>query len=251
MTTLEHGFNLRKWLRNPVSVLSFVLIWGGLLVAVATGHNAWLYLFGAGIFGPALLRELGVLRWEDEFQRDTTIRAAFHAFLATGLLLVTVMAVNGISGTYSDDGKDFADAMPASTAFFLLVLTWYLSRLLLYWGPRKATLRIWCGVVLVWTLMMLSLLIVQNRPALDLSAGQVLRTALPPLGLLLLAVASLRWPRPVGALGLAYLVWFFLQTGLNHRTWSTMPWEITLDIAILALVPIGAPAVALLFARKP
>jgi len=251
MTILEHGFSLRGWLRNPVSVLSFVLIWGGFLLAVATERHAWLYFFGAGVFGPALLRELGVMRWEDEFQRDTTIRAAFHAFLATGLLLVTVMAVNGFTGTYNETEKNFQDAMPASTAFFLLVLTWYLSRLLQYWGPRKAALRIWDGMVFVYTLLILSVVFGEHRDALGLTAGHVLRMLLPLLVVLLLAVASLRWPRPVGALGLAYLVWFFVQTGLTHRTWATMPWEITLDIAILALVPIGAPAVALLFARKP
>jgi len=251
MTTLEHGFSLRGWVRNPVSVLSFILIWGGLIVALGTGRHAWLALFGAGILGPTLLRELGVMRWEDEFQRETTILAAFHAFLSTGLLLGTVMAVKGVSGTYSDAGKDFADAMPASTAFFLLVLTWYLSRLLQYWGPRKAALRIWGGMVVVYTLLILSVVFGEHPEALDLSAGQVIRMWLPVAAVLLLAVAGLRWPRPVGAIGLAYLVWFFFQTGLSLRTWSTMPWEITLDIAILALVPIGAPAVALLFSRKP
>jgi hypothetical protein len=251
MTTLEHGFSLRGWVRNPVSVLSFVLIWGGFLVALATGRHGWLYLFGAGIFGPSLLRELGVMRWEDEFQRDTTVRAAFHAFLATGLLLVSVMAVNGFTGTYSETAKEFEDALPASTAFFLLVLTWYFSRLLQYWGARKAALRIWGGMAIVWALLIASVMLGEHRDALDLSASRVLGQLVPVAALLLLALASLRWPRAAGAAGLAYLLWFLVQTGMLSTMHDDLPWEITLDIAILALAPIGAPAVALLFGDKP
>jgi hypothetical protein len=34
MTTLEHGFSLRAWARNPVNLISFVTIWGGFPVAL-------------------------------------------------------------------------------------------------------------------------------------------------------------------------------------------------------------------------
>lgn len=251
MTTLEHDFSLRAWIRNPVNILTFVMIWGGLLAVLITGRNWLLWIFGAGLFGPTLLRELGVMRWEEEYQRETTLRAAFHAFLVTALLLVSIMAIKGITGTYNDEMKTFDDAVPASTPFFLLVLTWYLSRLLQYWGARKAAFRIWGGVVIIWTLLTLSVVLGEHREALGLDAGKIIKMLLPALAVLLLALGSLRWPRPVGALGLAYLVWFFVQTGLSHVDLTRMPWELTLDIAILALVPIGAPAVALLFARKP
>lgn len=250
MTTLEHDFSLRRWIRSPLNVVSFVLIWGGFLIALTMGRQAFLWLFGAGLFGPTLLRELGVIRWEDEYQRDTTIRAAFHAFLTTGVLLVSIMAINGFSGTYDDTGKNFQDAVPASTAFFLLVLTWYLSRLLQYWGPRKAAFRIWGSMWIVWLLLTLSLIFVGNREALDPSTPKVIKMLLSSLPCLLLALASLRWPRLTGLVALAYLLWFVLQSGVMTAMQPRMPWEISLDIVILALVPIGAPAVALVVARK-
>ena len=250
MTTLEHDFSLQRWIRNPVSVISFVMIWAGFLIALTTGRHVFLGLFGAGLFGPTLLRELGVMRWEDEFQRDTATRAALHAFLATGTLLTVIMAFNGFTGSYDNDGKHFQDALPASTAFFLLVLTWYLSRLLQYWGPRKAAFRIWGFMWIIWLLLTLTLILGGNREALDLSMTKLIKMLLSSLPCLLLALASLRWPRLTGAVGFVYLLWFVLQTGLMSAVQPDMPWEISLNIIILAVVPIGAPAVALVVARK-
>lgn len=251
MSAPNHDFDLRAWARNPVNLLTTLMIWGGLFAAITTQTSWPIAILGAGLLGPTLLRELGLMRWEDEFQREVMVRAALHAFLAVGAALTAIMAINGFSGTYSAEMKDFEDAVPASTLLALLALVWYLSRLLQYWGARKAAFRIWGGVGLVWLGVVLVAMATLAPMRADLSLTSILQRCVPAAPLLVLAWLSIRWPRVAGATGLAFLAWWLLGTGLWRTFDSGMPWEMTLDVAMLILVPIAAPAVALLAARTP
>ena len=59
------------------------LIAGGMVVAgfLLTGISWWFLLLAAfGTFGPGILREMGWLRDQDEFQRQAVHRAGYHAF---------------------------------------------------------------------------------------------------------------------------------------------------------------------------
>ncbi len=181
-----YDFDLRAWARNPVNLVSAVMIWGGLLAAVETQTNWLMAVFGAGLLGPTLLRELGLMRWEDEFQRDVATRAALHAFLAGGVLLVAVMGFNGFGGPDNPELK-FKDAVPASSVLITLTLVWYLSRLLQYWGARKAAFRIWGFVGLVWLLVSLISIFTIDQVRENLSPGRFLMMLVPALSLLVLA----------------------------------------------------------------
>ena len=246
-----HDFDLRAWARNPVNPVSTLMIWGGLLTAIATQAPAWIWVFGAGFFGPTLLRELGLMRWEEEFQREVALRAALHAMLAVGLLSTAVMAINGFGGTYNDEMKAFEDAMPASTVLILLALVWSLSRLIQYWGVRKAAFRIWCGVGLVWLGVVLIALMTLEPIREGMGPRRLLEMCLFWAPLLVLAWLAPRWPRWVGAAGLAYLGWILFGADMAQAFAGTMPWEMRLDMVLLTLAPVGAPAVALLASRKP
>ncbi|HSM16107.1 MAG TPA: hypothetical protein VK845_03790 [Gemmatimonadales bacterium] len=54
----------------------FVIVGVLLLMFVAKGL---LFVAGLGAFGPGILRELGWLRDQDEFQRRAAHRAGYHA----------------------------------------------------------------------------------------------------------------------------------------------------------------------------
>jgi len=47
---------------------------------------------GVGAFGPGILRELGWLKDQDEFQRRAAHRAGYHAFAVTGLVAFFIYA---------------------------------------------------------------------------------------------------------------------------------------------------------------
>jgi len=94
----------------------------------------FMILAGLGTFGPGLLRELGWLHDQDEFRRQATWRAGYHAYLAGGMAAVIVIAVLK-RGQANLDGL----ALPVALLLSVLWLTWLFSALLAYWGPRRAT----------------------------------------------------------------------------------------------------------------
>ena len=115
------------------------LIAGGLVIAgfLLTEVSWWfLLLAAAGTFGPGILREMGWLRDKDEFQRRAHYRAAYHAFLAVGLLAFVLVAFFRSGGTFEHPHR-------LATSFLaLLWFTWFLSSLLSYWGAQKTAARL-------------------------------------------------------------------------------------------------------------
>jgi len=117
------------------------LIAGGLVIMglmlstfVAEG---FLIVAGLGAFGPGILRELGWLRDQDEFQRQAAHRAGYHAYLIGGLATVLIIAA------VRWNGRD----VEVSSEWLVLVLvimwlTWLFSALLAYWGAQKTASRV-------------------------------------------------------------------------------------------------------------
>ena len=130
----------------PVRAAAVVSIVAG-IVGSLVGPD-WLILFtGVGLFGPLLLRESGLIRWRDEFQRETTYRACMHALVAVGVLIIGTMATQGFGGL-----RDPKDMIAASTVLWVLGLTWGLSRVLQFWGAAAGAFRLLlggCAVLLV------------------------------------------------------------------------------------------------------
>lgn len=246
MTTTEHEFDLRGWLRDPVGLLSFAGIAAGLAGLLISERDGFVALFFAGVFGPTLLRELGLLRWRDEFQRETTTRAALHAFLGAGAFLAAVMSLHGFTGTYDAGGKTFQDALPASTVVILLATVWYLSRLLQYWGPVRAAVRIWTAFSCTYLVFWIVVVVAVSRTQGNVSVPQLALNAIFCLVPLILALVGRRLPRVAGVVALVLVGWF-VAAGFRNTTPSTIPWELYLDILLLIVAPLAAPAVALVF----
>ncbi len=55
----------------------------GVLLSMFVAESL-LVVAGVGAFGPGILRELGLLRDHDEFQRQAAHRAGYHAYLIDG-----------------------------------------------------------------------------------------------------------------------------------------------------------------------
>jgi len=130
------------------------LVAGGIVIAGfwLTSLSWWFFLLVAlGTFGPGILRELGWLRDKDEFQRQADHRAGYHAFLATGLVAFVLVAF------FRSGERAIENTHRLATLFLsLLWFTWFLSSMLAYWGPQRASawiLRVFGSVVLVFTII--------------------------------------------------------------------------------------------------
>ncbi len=114
----------------PELIAAGLVILGVLLsMFVAEGFLA---LAGLGAFGPGILRELGLLRDQDEFQRPAAHRAGYHAYLIAGLATAFVVSALRSREATLEDSSEWV-------MLILVVLwtTWLFSALLAYWGARK------------------------------------------------------------------------------------------------------------------
>ena len=219
------------WRPSRVTIVAGILI---VLGIVLTGVNwGFVFLVGLGMLGPGLLRELGWLRDQDEFQRQAARRAGYHAFLATGLLAFFFTAL------FRAGYRNIKD--PDSVVELLLVVlwfTWVLSSLLGYWGPRRTAKTILVTFGIFWLLFN----IVGNLNSLTALVMQCL-VAVPFFAL---AFAARRWPKLSGALLIAFAAFFFYFFKL-YRIFGSEPLAVGRGMVIvLFLGPLFASGVALL-----
>jgi MFS family permease len=187
------------WRPTKVTLVSGALIAVGLLFL----DRNWIFfvLVGLGILGPGLLREIGVLKDQDEFQRQAARRAAYHAFLATGFLAFILVAVlrTGFQGIKDPE-------QPVSLLLVVLWFTWVLSSLLGYWGPKRTAITILLAFGAFWLIFN----ILGNLNSLTALVMQCL-LAVPFFAL---ALVARRWPRAAGAVLIAASIFFFYYFGL-------------------------------------
>jgi len=213
---------------------------GGVLVVagiVLADHSEWWFILsGLGACGPGLLRELGLLRDQDEFQRRADWRAGYHAFLATSLFAFAVVPAVRVW-----EGRLRHPEELASLLLGLLWFTWLLSRLFSYWGAHKAARRILLGFGLPWLAFALA----------DAGPHPLgwLMCSLPALPFLLLAALAPRLPRLTGLLAVGVAVGLYLQ----FRYWDESHMGglvVNSLVAVLLCGPLLASGLALL-ARRP
>lgn len=225
-----------RW-RRPTPA---TLVAGGMVVlgfALMQVHSAFLLLAALGTFGPGLLRELGWLRDQDEFQRRAAHRAGYHAFLATGFLVFLLV----IAFRSPEVTETHYDAL-VNGILSLLWFTWFLSWLLAYWGPRRGAQTLLIAFGVVWLIFN----VVGN---LD-SAMALLMQSLLALPFFALAWLARRWPRLAGALlvGVAvWLGWFFDMGALLGPDPLTKG---RLTVLVLFIGPLLAGGLALLTGRE-
>jgi hypothetical protein len=219
------------------------LIAGGLVILgvllsmfVAQGL---LVVAGLGAFGPGILRELGWLKDQDEFQRQAAHRAGYHAYLIGGL--AAVLAVSGLRWRAANqDGAEWIMLI-----LVVLWMTWLFSGLLAYWGARKTASRVLFTFGAFWAVFVIASVIGESANAAEFLLGSLMGTIVVAPFLVLARMAG-RWPRRrTGAVLLAvaalFLVMFVppqVARGLN------LPSMLVTDV--LFLVPLIGSGIALL-----
>jgi hypothetical protein len=183
-----------------VAVAAVSLVAAGFLLS---SWSPWALLVAAlGAFGPGLARELGWLRDQDEFQRQSAHRAGYHAFLAAGFAGFVLFAFLRSGGRPAADAADVPALLVAITWF-----TWLLSSLVAYWGPATATARL----LLVFGTVWLAFALLANTGSEWTGWSSLALHALLAAPFFALAWTSSRWPRATGALLLvaaAAACWF-------------------------------------------
>jgi hypothetical protein len=193
-------------------------------------------LIGLGTFGPGILRELGWLNDQDEFQRRAAHRAGYHAFIVTGLAAFLVYA-------YTRSGGTLKEAEELSLVYIaLLWFTWMFSSLFTYWGPHRTALRVLLAFGCVWGVFN----IIGNLHNPVAMAMQLLVTTAP---FFVLAYVSRRWPRVAGGLLVALSV-FFLSVYFGTSRFDRLLFLVKLGTAVLFVGPLLASGVALLQPRE-
>jgi hypothetical protein len=215
---------------SPAGILSCLLVVAGLVLG-ATVDMGWLILFGLGAFGPSVLRALGLLADLDEFQREAARRAGHHAYLAGGLFLCAVT----IAKSWGEANLDH-DAFSASSALAVLVVAYFMSRLVSYWGARGAAFRVLLAFGVFWLAF-----VVLSHPGIEMLAESLV--ALP---FFVLAFTSRRWPRATGvallaAAGLAFFI-FRLARAFQGNQGAVM-------VIVALVIPLAGMGIALLAAR--
>ena len=232
---MSKRFGWFRWRPSPAT-----LIGGGvvLLGFVLAQWYRWgfLALVGVGTFGPGILRELGWLHDQDEFQRRAGHRAGYHAFIVTGLVAVLVYA-------YTRSGGTFKQAEELSMVYLaLLWFTWMFSSLFSYWGPQRTAFRILIIFGCVWG----AFNILGNlRDAL----GMIMQLLVTTAPFFVLAYVSRRWPRVAGAF-LVALSLFFLGYYFYPGHFANLLLLVKLGVAVLFIGPLLASGVALLRSHR-
>ena len=223
-------FERFPWRPSRVTLIAAVLVVAGMmLTAVSEG---FLVLVGIGMFGPGVLRELGLVHDKDEFQRRGMHRAGYHAFLVTGI-------VASFFAAYLRSGdRGLVDLDELATLFLaLLWFTWLFSHLISYWGPQKTAIRILLAFGSLWALF--NIFSNMKNPVAMLM--QLLVTAAP---FFVLALLAKRWPRISGVLLLAVSITFTIFFGWHD---FTSPDLVThLLVMLLFLGPLIGSGIALL-----
>jgi hypothetical protein len=193
-------------------------------------------LIGLGTFGPGILRELGWLRDQDEFQRRAAHRAGYHAFIVTGLAAFLIYA-------YTRSGGTLKLAEELSLVYIaLLWFTWMFSSLFSYLGPHRTAFRVLLTFGCVWGVFN----IISNLRDLVAMAMQLLVTTAP---FFVLAYVSRRWPRVAGGLLVALSV-FFLSVYFGTPQFDRLALVVKISTAVLFVGPLLASGVALVGAAK-
>ena len=136
-------FRWLRWRQSPATLIGRVLVVLGFVLA-QWFHWGFIALIGLGTFGPGILRELGWLHDQDEFQRRAAHRAGYHAFIVTGLAAFLIYA-------YTRSGGTLKEAEELSLVYIaLLWFTWMFSSLFSYWGPHRTAFRILITFGCVW-----------------------------------------------------------------------------------------------------
>ena len=152
-------------------------------------------LVGLAVFGPSILRELGILKDSDEWQRGIMHRAGFHAVLAMALFVFLNRILLMVLGPASEDMYGQAQYFDNEYLRQTLVMIFLSSYLIQYWGPARGVSRILAGFAVIISIDMFL------RPVWGHNISWFWIPAFTVVGLMFLAAWSApRWPRVTGSI---------------------------------------------------
>jgi len=221
--------------RSRAGLISFVLTTLGILLG-STVDQAFLILAAAGIFGPNLLRELGLLHDQDELQREAARRAAMHAYLIGGLFTMTVVIALEWGSADLDD-----NAYSAAILLLAFLVPYFCSYVTSFWGPTKAAQRILLAFGLFW--LVFNVLGNLRHPV------AMVMQCLVALPFFALAFTSRRFPRTTGVLLLALAAFAFVFFDLYIAFLSAENFG-KMAVILLLWLPLTYSGVALLPGRR-
>ena len=227
-----------RWAPRLPGLIAGGLVALGLLLSTFMGWG-FLFVAGLGAFGPGILRELGWLRDQDEFQRQAAHRAGYHGYLIGGLATVLIVAGLRWSGTDVEVSSDWIVLI-----MVVMWMTWLFSALLAYWGARKTASRVLMVFGSFWAVFVLAHLVSEPPRLSDPESLLGLLMGIVFVGpWFLLAYTAGRRPRLTGILLLAVAVAFLVITA---PTGSSLKLSTILLTNTLLLVPLIASGIALL-----
>lgn len=194
---IQKLFNRLDWHpANGTLVAGMLVILGFALSEINWG---FLSLAALGTFGPGILREMGILNDQDEFQRRAARRAGYHAFLVAGLFTFLMVS-------FLRSGERNVEEPEVMVSLILAVLwfTWFLSSLLSYWGPQKTVTRVLTAFGSVWLIF--------NVVGHLYDPMALIMQSLLAVPFFLLAYIAQRWPRIAGIVLIAvsfFFIYFF------------------------------------------
>lgn len=201
----------RRWLPSAPGLIATLLVATGVVLWMFVSKGL-LFIAGLGAFGPGIVRELGLLKDQDEFQRQAAHRAGYHAYLIGGLAAVFVLAVLQWTDSSAEDAAEWVRFLVVT-----LWLTWMFSSLMAYWGAQRSTAILLRTVGSFWALFVVADLFGSGirlpQNAHELWLGLLgLGAGIMFVGPFFFgAWAAYRWPRATGiallGIGSIFLVW--------------------------------------------
>lgn len=226
----------------------------GIIAAGLVALGVFLFMFvderlllvaGLGAFGPGMMRELGLLTDQDEFQREAARRAGYHAYLVGGLLSVVILSFVGRSGADADRGADWIGLV-----LIVLWLSWLASSVMEYWGAQKTTSAVMVAFGFFWALFGLAHVVgaildpepIEDYAEFFMGLGAVTLLVVPWF---VLAWTVHRWPRPT-AVALFGMATVLLVVFIRPFQPSGIPLASQVLTAVMLLGPFLACGIALL-----
>ena len=221
--------------RSRTGLIAFLLTTAGVFLG-ATVVMAFLILAAAGIFGPNLLREFGLLRDRDELQQAASLRAAMHAYLIGGLFTLAVVIAHEWGSADLDH-----NAYSAAILLLAFLVPYFCSYLTSFWGTQKAAQRILLAFGFFWLLF--------NVIGNIMSPVAMIMQSLIALPFFVLAQLSRRLPRVTGLLLLAVAIFAFFFFGLYEAFIATENFG-AMAVVLLLWLPLVYSGVTLLGVRN-
>lgn len=137
-------------------------------------------LLGLAVFGPPVLRELGILDDEDEYSRSIRWRAGFHAALVVATMIFLNNVLYPLIASHPDAVAQKVYFFPVVFLRQGLILGFLISFVIQYWGAVKGVFRLLLGLA--------GLSFIETVMALSFQSSARLTVGLAMLSLILVTI---------------------------------------------------------------